>query len=245
MEHPTYKKHPRSAIGKGRFHWRRQFLDALTKEVFPSNLAWWRKPPTAERNAPLQGYDSKVYRKGQEEGQQEGHKEKAALFLTSAGVQFSMEEQTNSFLSYKIAEEKEFINTKKHRPSQAHYLRARCGACARRCFNYVALYQKLFLRAIISCLEHIQVKHKDMSEEILKKIPAVMAEPMMIFKSHTVSNRIVLVLDLKDNQGVDIIVPLELEAVKGREKHILSHRDLWARLWKREDKKYISCMVYQ
>ena len=84
-----------------------------------------------------------------------------------------------------------------------------------------------------------------MSEEILKKIPAAMAESMMIFKSHTVSNRIVLALDLKDNQGVDIIVPLELEAVKGREKHILSHRDLWARLWKREDKKYRSCMVYQ
>lgn len=50
-----------------------------------------------------------------------------------------------------------------------------------------------------------------------------MAEPMMIFKSHTVSNRIVLALDLKDNQGVDIIVPLELEAVKGREKtHIIT-----------------------
>ena len=65
-----------------------------------------------------------------------------------------------------------------------------------------------------------------MSEEILKKIPAAMAEPMMIFKSHTVSNRIVLALDLKDNQGVDIIVPLELEAVKGREKHILSHRSM-------------------
>ena len=74
-----------------------------------------------------------------------------------------------------------------------------------------------------STLEHIQVKHKDMSEEILKKIPAAMAEPMMIFKSHTVSNRIVLALDLKDNQGVDIIVPLELEAVKGREKtHIIT-----------------------
>ena len=50
-----------------------------------------------------------------------------------------------------------------------------------------------------------------------------MAESMMIFKSHTVSNRIVLALDLKDNQGVDIIVPLELEAVKGREKtHIIT-----------------------
>lgn len=67
-----------------------------------------------------------------------------------------------------------------------------------------------------------------MSEEILKKIPAAMAEPMMIFKSHTVSNRIVLVLDLKYNQGVDIIVPLELEAVKGREKYILSHRSMGA-----------------
>ena len=165
-----------------------------------------------------------MYRKSQ----QEGHKEKAVLFRTSDGVQFSIEEQTNSFLSYKIAEEEEFVNTKKHRLSQAHYLRARCGDCARRCFNYVALYQKLFLGAIISCLEHIQVKHKDMSEEILKKIPAAMAEPMMIFKSHTVSNRIVLVLDLKYNQGVDIIVPLELEAVKGREKHILSHRSMGA-----------------
>ena len=140
----------RSVIRKRRFPWRRQFLDALTKEAFPSNPAWWRKPPTAERNAPLKGYDSKVYRKSQ----QEGHKEKAVLFLTSAGVQFSLEEQTNSFLSYKIAEEEEFVNTKKHRSSQAHYLCARCGACARRCFNYVALYQKLFLRAIISCLEN-------------------------------------------------------------------------------------------
>ena len=62
-----------------------------------------------ERNAPLQGYDSKVYRKSQ----RGRHKEKAALFLTSARVQFSMEEQTNSFLNYKIAEEEEFVNTKK------------------------------------------------------------------------------------------------------------------------------------
>ena len=147
MEHLAYKKTSKECNRKGAIPLTEATLRCFDERGVPFYPSPRITLSATERNAPLQGYDSKIYRKSQ----RGRHKEKAALFLTSAGVQFSMEEQTNSFLSYKIAEEEEFVNTKKHRSSQAHYLRARCGACARRCFNYVALYQKLFLGAIISC----------------------------------------------------------------------------------------------
>ena len=37
------------------------------------------------------------------------HREKAAQFLTSAGVQFPMEEQTNGFLTYRIKDENDLV----------------------------------------------------------------------------------------------------------------------------------------
>ena len=43
------------------------------------------------------------------------HREKAAQFLTSAGVQFPMEEQTNGFLTYRIKDENDLVKYKKER----------------------------------------------------------------------------------------------------------------------------------
>ena len=43
------------------------------------------------------------------------HREKAAQFLTSAGVQFPMEEQTNGFLTYRIKDENDLVKYKKEK----------------------------------------------------------------------------------------------------------------------------------
>ena len=46
------------------------------------------------------------------------NREKAAQFLLSAGVQFPMEEQTNSFLTYKIKDEKDLVKFKQEKEEE-------------------------------------------------------------------------------------------------------------------------------
>lgn len=61
-----------------------------------------------------------------------------------------------------------------------------------------------------SKIKHIFDGHSDgMTPELLKQIPRAMADPMMILDSY--AGRKIVVLDLKDNQGSTIIVPLELD----------------------------------
>ena len=67
-----------------------------------------------------------------------------------------------------------------------------------------------------STLGHIQEKHADVSQEILQQIPRGLANPVMVFSSATVQNRVVVALDLKSAQGIDIVVPLALDIVRGR-----------------------------
>ena len=67
-----------------------------------------------------------------------------------------------------------------------------------------------------STLGHIQEKHADVSQEILQQIPRALANPVMVFSSATVQNRVVVALDLKSAQGIDIVVPLALDIVRGR-----------------------------
>lgn len=52
-------------------------------------------------------------------------------------------------------------------------------------------------------------KHK-LSESVLKQVPSAMTDPVMIFDSATVKGDYVMMLDLKDENGATIIVPLSL-----------------------------------
>jgi hypothetical protein len=65
-------------------------------------------------------------------------------------------------------------------------------------------------------LTHIKKDHidnsKGMSPEILKKIPKAMTDPLMILESASQPGRIVVVIDLKDNNGATVIVPIALDA---------------------------------
>lgn len=57
-------------------------------------------------------------------------------------------------------------------------------------------------------------KHADITPDIMKQIPRALTDPMMIFSTYSGKNgeaRKVIVLELKDENGATIVVPMELE----------------------------------
>lgn len=57
-------------------------------------------------------------------------------------------------------------------------------------------------------------KHTDITPDIMKQIPSALTDPMMIFSTYSGKNgeaRKVIVLELKDENGATIVVPMELE----------------------------------
>lgn len=66
-----------------------------------------------------------------------------------------------------------------------------------------------------SKLQKIKHDHPELTKPILYKLPEYMADPMIIFKSDTVPGRIIMGLSLKDSTGVNVVVPIELDAKKG------------------------------
>ena len=56
--------------------------------------------------------------------------------------------------------------------------------------------------------------HPEITPEILKQLPEALRDPMMIFRSKTQPDRIVVALSLKDSQGVEILVPFALDKPK-------------------------------
>lgn len=67
-----------------------------------------------------------------------------------------------------------------------------------------------------SKLQKIKNDHPELTKAILYKLPEYMADPMIIFKSNTVPGRVVMGLSLKDSAGVNVVVPIELNARGGR-----------------------------
>ncbi len=67
-----------------------------------------------------------------------------------------------------------------------------------------------------SKLMKIKKDHPEMTKAILKQLPSYLADPMIIFKSSTVPGRFVVGLELKDTTGINVVVPLELNAKSGR-----------------------------
>jgi len=61
-------------------------------------------------------------------------------------------------------------------------------------------------------LMKIKKEHPEIKKALLNKLPEQLADPMMIFQSETVPGRIVVCLELKDEAGVNIVVPIELNA---------------------------------
>lgn len=67
----------------------------------------------------------------------------------------------------------------------------------------------------VSDLKKVLVdKHTDITPDIMKQIPRALTDPMMIFSTYRGKNgevRKVIVLELKDENGATIVVPMELE----------------------------------
>ena len=67
----------------------------------------------------------------------------------------------------------------------------------------------------VSDLKKVLVdKHEDITPDIMKQIPRALTDPMMIFSTYSGKNgevRKVIVLELKDENGATIVVPMELE----------------------------------
>ncbi|MGN8831191.1 MuF-C-terminal domain-containing protein [Selenomonas montiformis] len=67
-----------------------------------------------------------------------------------------------------------------------------------------------------SKLMKIKKDHPEMTKAILNQLPSYLADPMIIFKSSTVPGRLVVGLELKDEAGIHVVVPVELNAKAGR-----------------------------
>ena len=67
-----------------------------------------------------------------------------------------------------------------------------------------------------SKLMKIKKDHPEMTKAILNQLPSYLADPMIIFKSSTVPGRLVVGLALKDEAGIHVVVPVELNAKAGR-----------------------------
>lgn len=67
-----------------------------------------------------------------------------------------------------------------------------------------------------SKLMKIKKDHPEVTKAILNELPSYLADPMIIFKSSTVSGRLVVGTELEDASGANIIVPIELNSKDGR-----------------------------
>lgn len=53
-------------------------------------------------------------------------------------------------------------------------------------------------------------KHVEITPDILKQLPRAMADPILVFKSATVPGSYVSMLELKDDKGGTVVVPVEI-----------------------------------
>jgi hypothetical protein len=62
----------------------------------------------------------------------------------------------------------------------------------------------------------IRKTHPEMTLRVLKQIPRALTDPIMIVDSMTKAGRIVVVLELRDEKGINVVIPFELDALKDR-----------------------------
>lgn len=64
-------------------------------------------------------------------------------------------------------------------------------------------------------LSTIRKEHPEMTIDVFKQMPRALTDPIMIVDSMTTAGRIVVVLELKDKSGINVVVPFELDTMKG------------------------------
>ena len=64
--------------------------------------------------------------------------------------------------------------------------------------------------------DHGKQNNQSMTIGVLKQLPSALANPLMIFTSATKPGRLVVALELKDEMGVNVVVPIQLDVKKGR-----------------------------
>ena len=74
--------------------------------------------------------------------------------------------------------------------------------------------ENLPIQIDIAKLNKIKNDHPEMTASVLKQIPRALTNPIMISRSKTVPGRIVVVLDIKGENGVNVVVPFILNADK-------------------------------
>lgn len=62
----------------------------------------------------------------------------------------------------------------------------------------------------------IRKTHPEMTLRVLKQIPRALTDPIMIVDSMTKAGRIVVVLEVRDEKGINVVIPFELDALKDR-----------------------------
>lgn len=74
--------------------------------------------------------------------------------------------------------------------------------------------ENLPIQIDITKLNKIKNEHPEMTASVLKQIPRALTNPIMISRSKTVPGRIVVVLDIKGENGANVIVPFVLNTTK-------------------------------
>ena len=64
-------------------------------------------------------------------------------------------------------------------------------------------------------LSTIRKEHPEMTIDVFKQMPRALTDPIMIVDSMTTAGRIVVALELKDKSGINVVVPFELDTMKG------------------------------
>lgn len=74
--------------------------------------------------------------------------------------------------------------------------------------------ENLPIQIDVAKLNKIKNDHPEMTASVLKQIPRALTNPIMISRSKTVPGRIVVVLDIKGENGANVIIPFVLNTTK-------------------------------
>ena len=65
-----------------------------------------------------------------------------------------------------------------------------------------------------SKIADIQIKHPEITQNEMEQLPFALANPVAIFKSSTVKNSIVVMAEIKADNGLNVVIPLQLNKTK-------------------------------
>ena len=65
-----------------------------------------------------------------------------------------------------------------------------------------------------SKIADIQIKHPEITQNEMEQLPFALANPVAIFKSSTVKNSIVVMAEMKADNGLNVVIPMQLNKTK-------------------------------